>query len=399
MILPTPASPRSWRSRAVLTLALVLSFGLVGAGTAPPASAAKTGTAAVAITAFTLDFYFADTPALVNGNIRAVDPALGVPTGSVTIVSQEPGHPSSDWELSGDPEDDGFFGGSAYPTQVGVRLFTVRYSGDATFAPASQVFEYYVPPGPNTQTTVTASPSGAVTVGRKVTFTSNTTDDAGRTLELGGASGAVAFLNNGVMFGEWIEVTRGTTPGKTLYATQSTTFSTPGTHVITAMFQPSLPFYVESTSAPLTLTVTAKPTPHPTPKPTATATPTTTPKPIATPKPSATPKPTATAVPPAAPAAVGGSFVVTPRSVIAPGSSVRATAEIHSRATGKAVTGFVQFYDGNVKVGTPVALVKGHATLRYQKLSVGRHVLKARYLGTKAYAAAFTRNVTVTVRR
>jgi len=74
-------------------------------------------------------------------------------------------------------------------------------------------------------------------------------------------------------------------------------------------------------------------------------------------------------------------------------------AEIHARSTGAAVRGLVQFYDGKVKVGTPVALVNGHATVKFTGLAPGQHVLKAKYLGTATYAAAFTRNVSVTVRR
>jgi hypothetical protein len=73
--------------------------------------------------------------------------------------------------------------------------------------------------------------------------------------------------------------------------------------------------------------------------------------------------------------------------------------EIHSRASGIPVTGSVQFYDGKTKVGKPVVLAVGHAAMTYSGLSAGQHVLKVKYLGTSAFAAAFTRNVTVSVRR
>jgi hypothetical protein len=387
-----PARAKGHR-RVAAVLAFLLSFGLVGAGVVPPALAATTVTAEVEITAGGADFFFAGTDAMIIGRVAAVDSSLGWPTGSVRIISNEPGEPVSDADLFEFQGEGGIFSGWAYPTEVGDRKMTVVYSGDATFAPKTQVITYRVPPGPITATTLTVSPAGAVSVGQKVTFTSNTTDDEGRPLEGGGQAGWVSFYDNGVRFGEETDVSAGTTPGRTLYASQSTTFTTPGTHSITASFQPSNPYYTGSTSAPLVVTVKGTSTSTPTPKPTAT------PRPSVTPKP--TPKPTATATPPpaATPAAVGGSFHVAPRGPVKAGASVRAMAEIHSKATGKPVSGSVQFYDGNVKVGKPVALIAGLAFAKYAKLTPGQHVLKAKYLGTSRYAAAFTRNVTVTVRK
>jgi len=393
-----------WRHRAAAGLAVLLSLLLVGGAIAPPAVAA-TGTAEVTIGGGGADYYFAGTSAMIIGQVKAVEPSLGWPTGSVTIISKEPGNPTSEADLFDFQGEGGYFSGWAYPTEVGVRQIIVKYSGDATFAPKSQVIDYVVPPGPVAKTTLSASPAGTVSVGQKVTFTSNTTDDEGRPLEGEGTVGWVSFYDNGVRIGDETDVTPGTVPGKTLYASVTTTFTTPGTHTLTASFQPSNPFYDTSTSEPLKLTVAGKPTPTPTatpkptptPKPTATATPK--PTATATPKPTVTPRPEPTIAPnPPATATVGGSITVTPRGPVKAGSAVKATVEIHAKSTGAPVPGAVQFYDGKTKVGKPVTLVNGQAHLKYTRLTSGAHVFKAKYLGTDDWAAAFTRNVPVKVR-
>ncbi|MBX0301922.1 Ig-like domain-containing protein [Cryobacterium sp. 1639] len=383
---PNPPFPDSVRERARAALAVLVAVGLVGFAAAPPALAAS-GKAAVEINAGTTDeVAFAGQDVMITGVVSAVDPELGRPTGSVRVISHEPGHPVSEATIPDDPFLLEYFSAWVYPTEPGTRSFTVEYSGDAYFAATSQVIRYAVNTGPLTKTTLSVSPQGPVRVGGRITLTANATDDAGRALDAIGANGYVTFFENGKPLGEPIEVTRGTKPGKTLYATLTTSFSRAGTRTITALFEPLFYYYyVESTSPRVSVTVTGAPTP--------TSTPTVTPTPTGTPTPTATPRP------PTAPAAVGGSFTVRPRSGVKAGSAVRAVAEIHDRASGRAVAGSVQFYDGNRKVGKPVALVRGHASMSYSRLAAGEHVLKAKYLGTKAHAAAFTRNVTVTVRK
>lgn len=385
---PNPPFPARVRERALAALAVLVAVGLVGFAAAPPvlASSAK---AQVEINAGTTDeVAFAGQDVMITGVVSPLDPDLGRPTGSVRVISHEPGHPVSEATIPDDPFLLEYFSAWVYPTEPGTRSFTVEYSGDAYFAASSQVIRYTVNTGPLTKTTLSISPQGPVPVGGTITLTANATDDAGRPLDAIGANGYVTFFDNGKPLGEPVEVTRGTKPGKTLYATLTTSFPRAGTRTITALFEPLFYYYyVESTSPGVRVTVTRAPTP------------TSTPTPTVTPAPTGTPAPTATPRPPAAPAAVGGSFTVRPRSAVKVGSAVRAVAEIHNRASGRPVAGSVQFYDGNRKVGKPVALVRGHASMSYSRLAAGEHLLKAKYLGTKAHAAAFTRNVTVTVRK
>ena len=263
---PSPPFPNRLRERARATLAVLLAVGLVGFAAAPPALASS-AKAAVQITAGTTDeVAFAGQDVMITGRVFAADPERGSPTGSVRVVSHEPGSPASEAKLPDDPFLE-FFSAWVYPTGSGARTFTVEYSGDASFAASTQVISYTVNGGPRTKTTLSVSPAGPVRVGQKVTLTANATDDAGCALDALGATGHVTFFENGRPLGDPIEVTRGSAPGKTLHATLVTSFPGAGTRAITALFQPLFyDVYVESGSVPVLVTVTGAVTATSTPR-------------------------------------------------------------------------------------------------------------------------------------
>ncbi|WP_104197911.1 Ig-like domain-containing protein [Cryobacterium sp. M15] len=335
---------RSWRFPALVLPAAVMLGALIAAPAASAvtdAPALSTGRATVSIVAGTFDIYFAGQAASVYGEITPTAPATGVPTGTVRVVSLEPGNPTETPTLL--PSDTaGVFYSDAHPSVAGTRQFRVDYLGDKNFAPASKTFNYFVPTGPDTKTTLTATPSGTITAGQRITFTANVTDSQGRALNGDRSGEEITFYDNGQplvgnqVFGEW-------------HSTLTTTSLSVGVHRITA--ESFAVFYESSTSPAVTVTVLAK---------------------------------TARA------SKVAGTLTVSPRGEVIVGTAVTAVAKFAPRSGTAMVTGFVQFYDVTTKVGAPVALKNGLATFRYASLKVGAHVLVARYLGTPKFAQALT---------
>lgn len=302
----------------------------------------------VAITASQFDLNFAGQPAAVLGLVAPVAPAMAIPTGTVVVTSLEPGNPSEESTLT----ETGEFLAFVFPSVPGTRQFTVEYSGDGNFAPATVTISYFIPTGPLTKTTLTASPSGPLAVGQEVTFTAVVTDPEGRPMTPGTLeSGGITFFDNGV------ELTDGVQVNNEWTATFTTSALGVGTHNITARFESFLNFGM-STSEPV-----------------------------------------AVAVDPAGPAQVRGHFKASPTGTVTAGTQVKATALISPRTGSGTVTGYVQFYDWNTKVGAPVALKNGRADFVYGSLKPGKHVLQAKYLGSKRYAADFTSARTVQVRK
>ena len=336
-----PGATRRWHLSA-LVIVTVLGALIV----APAASAAtdtpalSTGRGTVNIVAGAYDIYFAGGHASVYGEITPVAPATAFPTGTVRVVSLEPGNPTETPVLFPFDEDAGFGPGSgfysgAHPSKIGTRQFRVDYLGDKNFAPASKTFDYFVPTGPDTKTTLIAKPSGTITAGQRITFTADVTDSQGRALDGDRSGEEITFYDNGrplvgfQEFGEW-------------HSTLTTTSLSVGVHRITA--ESFAVFYTPSTSPTVVITVVAKP------------------------------------------ARVSGTLSVTPRGDVKVGTPVSATAKFTSPAG--TVTGFVQFYDVTTRIGQPVALSKGSAKFSYTSLSVGKHALVARYLGNSKYSSA-----------
>ncbi|WP_166784017.1 Ig-like domain-containing protein [Cryobacterium suzukii] len=333
--------------------ALVISAVLGALIVAPAASAAtdapalSTGRGTVTIVAGAYDIYFAGGHASVYGEITPVAPATASPTGTVRVVSLEPGNPTDTPVLFPFDENAGFGPGSGFysgaqPSKAGTRQFRVDYLGDRNFAPASKTFDYFVPTGPDTKTTLTAKPSGTITAGQRITFTANVTDSQGRALNGDRSGEEITFYDNGrplvgdQVFGDW-------------HSTITTASLSVGVHRITA--ESFAVFYDSSTSPVVTVTVLAKT---------------------------------------AAAAKVAGTLTVSPRGEVSVGTAVTAVAKFAPRSGTAVVTGFVQFYDLTTKVGSKVALRNGSATFTYTSLKVGTHALVARYLGTPKFAQTFT---------
>ena len=308
----------------------------------PPASAAtdapalSTGRGTVSIVAGTYDYYFAGQRASVYGEIAPVAPAAGVPTGTVRVVSLEPGTPTDTPPLlPGDTT--AMFYSDAQPSLPGTRQFRVDYLGDKNFAPASKTFDYFVPTGPDTKTSLAVKPAGTIAVGQSITFTANVTDSQGRALNGQRFGEEVSFFDNG-------QPLAGDQISGAWHSTLTTSSLSAGVHRITA--ESFAVFYDSSTSPPVVVTVTANP------------------------------------------ATVRGTLTVSPRGTVHLGTPVAATARFSSPAG--TVTGSVQFYDLTKKVGRSVALSDGVATLTYTALKAGPHALVARYLGTTEFAPGLT---------
>jgi len=340
------------RRRGIAALVIPLLVTTAAIATAPAAVAAPmpravmstdTGTGEVDIMAYVYDVRFVGWAASVYGEVTAVDPVDGAPTGTVRVISHEPGEHTEEETLLGD----GFFYSDAYPTEVGTRQFTVEYSGDENFAPTSETFDYDVPYGPDTATTLTADPAGPITVGETITFTARVTDSQGR--PLGRPDAEISFYDNGeFLAGEQVQ--------EGWVATITTSSLSVGTHRITA--ETLSGFHEPSTSNEVIVEVL-----------------------------------------PAEQQSVRGSLWVSHHGVVPSGTTVHAVAEFHPRSGSGMVDGWVQFYDWRTKVGGPVELVDGKAHFSYGALDSGPHLLIARYLGTDAYSPALTIPRFVYVRR
>ncbi len=313
-----------------------------------PSAVTDTGTGEVSIMAYAYDVYFVGWSASVYGEITAVDPADEVPTGRVRVISHEEGNPTEEAPLIEGPTNSAFYS-DAHPAEIGTRQFTVEYSGDENFAPASATFDYVVHPGPDTATTLTADPSGPITVGQSITFTARVTDSQGRPLTGDRTAQEIIFYDNGEplegeqVSGEW-------------EATLTTSSLSVGTHRITA--ESSALFYEPSTSNEIVVEVLAPQR-----------------------------------------RSVKGTLFVWPSGVVPSGTTVQAVAEFHPRSGSGFLAGEVQFYDFKTKIGGPVTLVDGVAHRDYGPLPSGPHLITARYLGTAAYSPALTLPRFVYVRR
>ncbi|MHA7269366.1 Ig-like domain-containing protein [Arthrobacter sp. HLT1-20] len=329
-----------------LVAALLLAFtGLV------PANAASypSGRADVTMSANgNFQFVFDGDSAQVVGQVLPTAPTAKVPTGTVVLLPD-----AGDTVLGTDVLSNnilpGLFVLIAPPLGLGTHYFRAAYSGDSNFAPKTIRFPVVVHTGPNTQTTLTLSPSGTSTLGQMVSVTAQVSTPMGplTTAPLGG----VTFWIDGV------EVA--TAPVLTGWrANFTTTGMSAGRHVITAEYvhDPWNPSYYSSMSAPVTHTVTS------------------------------------------ALAAIRTEFHSSHHGDIPWGQAVTVQAVIAPRLAGGATpTGWVQFYDWNTKVGAPVKLVNGKAGFKYTSLKVGKHILNAKYLGSSSYKPGDTPARTVTV--
>lgn len=339
--------------RSFLVMPLLAALLFVFTGMVPANAATNVATAAgkadVTLTAFTFEVIFAGDDAVVLGDIVPSQPTTKKPTGTVSLLPDAANTPLDTYVLtSGDLASS--FGFSAPPASVGTHYYRVAYSGDANFAPRTHRFSIVVDSGPRSKTSLTVSPSGSSAAGQPVTLTAQVSALTGPMTHQP-PTGEVSFRVDGV------EIAWGYM-GKDWRTSVTTAAIDPGKHVITVEYLDQLANFGSSTSPGTTHTVTS------------------------------------------ALAEVRTELHSSHHGDIVRGQAVTVQAVIAPRlATGATPTGWVQFYDWNTKVGPPVPLANGKASYKYTGLTVGKHILNAKYLGSSRYLSRDTPARTVTVLR
>ena len=349
---PPTAAPSRFR-RVGIILPVLAAITIAFAGLAGPAQAAGTssygtGRAEVTLSANAFGLPFADAPVLVAAGVVPAAPGTGVPSGTVSLLSDADGTVLGVGDVD---TEEPFLGLALMDSPVlalGTTFFKARYSGDSTFAPKTIRFSITAISGPGTRTAITVTPAGTSVFGAPVTVTARAT-----ALPSGPLTGTP--LGSLVLIVDGVEV-QAQAPGPGWQSVFTINNLPAGQHVFTAEFRHAEGDYFGSTSGPVTHTVTP------------------------------------------ALAAVKGEFHSSHHGDIRPGTAVTVQAVIMPAVAGGATpTGWVQFYDWNTKVGAPVKLVNGKAGYTHTSLRYGKHVLQAKYLGSSTYLPAFTPARTVTV--
>jgi hypothetical protein len=237
-------------------------------------------------------------------------------------------------------------GSAAFTTSAlsaGAHTITAVYSGDGVFEVSSGSLPTQNVNQAASATTVTSDINPSV-FGQPVTVTATVTAVAPGS---GIATGTVQFMDGGVNLGSPVALSGGS-------ATLTTSSLSVGSHSITAVYNGDANF-TSSTASPLVQTVNQA----------ASAT---------------------TLTSDTNPSVFGEPASFTARvTAVAPGSGI--------------VTGTVQFMDGGVNLGSPVALTVGSATLTTSSLSVGSHGLTAVYSGDLNFTGNTASLPTQTVNR
>lgn len=332
-----------------LVAALLFAFTAVAPANAVTAPGAPSIQAAVTLNAFTVDINFAGDQATILGEVLPAVPTTNVPTGTITLLTDTSNTPLDTYPLSPTSDIPSGYVLSTPPLTVGGNYFRAAYSGDANFAPRIIRFSVMAYTGPETQTTLTVSPSATSAVGQSVTLTAHVSALSGPLTHP--PVGEISFRVDGVEVA-WAYM------GANWRVSATIDTLSPGKHVITAEYLDQIGNCSSSTSAGITHTVRS------------------------------------------GMAAVRTEFHSSHHGNIPRGQAVTVQAVIASRlANMPTPTGWVQFYDWNTKVGAPVLLVKGRANFKYTGLKLSKHILNAKYLGSALYLPRDTPARTVTVVR
>lgn len=256
------------------------------------------------------------------------------PTGTLTLEMNERGAVPEVRTLTGDEGDVHIY---ITPVRTGKRQYTVTYSGDEYFSPATKTFSYEVWTGPQTKTTIRASAKRPVTVSEPVELTAQVTTDDGRQLT-GYSDGPIAFYSDGEFIGEGTPVAG----SRGWRATLTVAYLPVGTHSLTARHE-SVIRYQGPESAPVVLQV----------------------------------------LPPANPLPLDGENTL----------SVVGDFTVHSEVTltprdanSPAPAGYVQFYSDGIAFGLPVKVVNGSASVDFWLPTSPRtFTYRAAYLGDTNY--------------
>ncbi|WP_197273607.1 Ig-like domain-containing protein [Arthrobacter sp. ZBG10] len=349
-----PAAARSLRYRISPVLSLMAAAIIACAGFAAPAQAAgtagtyTTGRSEVGLVAYESDLAFANNSIQVVAWVSSALPSTKVPSGTVSLLSDTTGKVLSVGDVNTDEPFLGVTFMDSPALSLGANYFKAAYSGDANFSPKTIRFAIQGISGPKTQTAITVSPAGSSVAGLPITITARTT-----ALPSGPLTGRP--VGEYILEIDGVEVDYHYIGAGWQYVFTVTNLPA-GQHMFTVRYVDQLGNYGSSTSAPVTYTVTP------------------------------------------ALGAVKTEFHSSHHGDIPAGTAVTVQAVIKPGVVGGATpSGWVQFYDWNTKVGSPVKLVNGKAGYTHSTLKYGKHVLQARYLGSSSYMAVFTPARTVII--
>lgn len=267
------------------------------------------------------------------------------PTGTLTLLMDEPGATPQTQTLAGDAGEIHFY---ITPVSTGTRQYTVDYSGDERFEAATKSFPYQVWTGPRTKTSLQLSME-SIMVSEKVTLTAQVTTEDGRALT-GYSDGPIVFYSDGRPIGEGTVV-----PGSRGWrATLTVGYLPAGNHQLTARHE-SVIRYTGPESKPVSLQVLAP----------------------------ANPLPLDAALAPT----VTGPYTVHMEVTLAP-----------HRAGTPVPGGYVQFYSDGSEFGLPIPVSGGKAAADYWLPTWPRtFTFSADYFGDRHYAPIEFPGQTLTV--
>ncbi|MDH6282211.1 beta strand repeat-containing protein [Prescottella agglutinans] len=219
-------------------------------------------------------------------------------------------------------------------TTAGNRSITAVFSGTPGFTGSTSAAQTVNVSVPDVATTTTLTVPTTAETGQQVTLTAN--------LDPTNASGTVQFLENGTNIGSPVAVSNGV-------ASLQHTFTTPGSHGITAVFTGNQGF-TSSTAGAQTVTVT-------------------------------------------------NPDVSTTTTLTVPATTVKGTATTLTATVNPAdASGTVQFLDGQTPIGGPATVANGSASLQYSFQTSGSHSISAVFTGATGFlnSTAPAKSVAVT---
>ncbi|WP_430335113.1 beta strand repeat-containing protein [Rhodococcus sp. ACT016] len=219
----------------------------------------------------------------------------------------------------------------------GAHSITAVFSGSAGFTGSTSTAQSVTVSAPDVATTTTLTVPPTAETGQQVTLTAN--------LDPTNASGTVQFQENGTNIGSPVAVSNGA-------ASLQYTFTTPGSHGITAVFAGNQGF-TSSTAAAQTVTVSNPVVPD----------------------------------------------VSTTTTLSVPATAVKGTTTTLTATVNPTnASGTVQFLDGQMPIGSPVTVTNGSAALQYSFQNSGNHSISAVFTGGAGFlnSTASAESITVT---
>ncbi|MER6144177.1 Ig-like domain-containing protein [Streptomyces sparsogenes] len=170
----------------------------------------------------------------ITATVTPIAPASGTPTGTVTFVITGVGGGTFVQPVTGS----GQATLSINTLGVGTHAITAIYSGDTSFLPSAGSDTQTVTPGPSATTTTVVSLPNPSVVGQPVNFTATVTSN---TPGSGTPTGTVTFTIGGTGGGSFTQPLVGGV------ATLTTSTLGPGSHTVSAVYNPDTPNFTTST--------------------------------------------------------------------------------------------------------------------------------------------------------